>query len=68
MNRPIGIMIRVFASGPVDLGSILGRIIPTTQKMSLDPFLLKSQHYKLWIKGKGKQSREWGSAIPYISM
>ena len=28
----IGIIVRVFANGPGDLGSILGRVIPKTQK------------------------------------
>ena len=31
----IGIMVRVFANGPGDLGSIPGRVIPKTQKMDL---------------------------------
>ena len=29
-------MVRVFANGPGDLGSIPGRVIPKTQKMVLD--------------------------------
>ena len=33
-------MVRVFADGPGDLGSIPGRIIPKTQKMILDVALL----------------------------
>ena len=48
----------MFASGPGDLGSIPGRIIPKTQKMVLDASLLNTQHYKAWIKGKVEQSRE----------
>ena len=35
------LMIRVFANGPGDLGSIPGWVIPKTQKMVLDAFLLK---------------------------
>ncbi len=66
MFRPdIGLAVRVFASGPGDLGSIPGRVIPKTQKMVLDASLLNTQHYKVRIKGKVKQSREWSSALPY---
>ena len=46
----IGLAVRVFANGP-------GRVIPKTQKMVLDSFLLNTQYYKVWIKwsnpGKG---------------
>ena len=62
----IGIIIRVFANGPGDLGSIPGRVIPKTQKMALDAALLNTQHYKVKIKGKVEQSRERSSALPYI--
>ena len=58
-------MVRVFASGPRDLGSIPGRVIPKTQKMVLDATLLNTQHYKVRIKGKEEQSRERSSALPY---
>ena len=34
--------------------------------MALDAALLNTQHYKVKIKGKEKQSREWGNALPYI--
>ena len=51
-NRPIGLMVRVFAIGPGDLGSIPGRVIPKTQKMVLDASLLNIQHYKVRIHGK----------------
>ena len=34
-------MVRVFANGPGDLGSIPGRAIPKTQKMVLDASLLR---------------------------
>ena len=40
----IGIMVRVFANGPEDLGSIPSRVIPKTQKMVLDASLLNTQH------------------------
>ena len=43
----------MFANGPGDRGSIPGRVILKTQKMVLDSALLKTQHYKVRIKGKG---------------
>ena len=61
-------MSRVFANGPGDWGSILGRVIPKTQKMVLDTTLLSSQHYKVRIKGKVEQSREWSSTLPDTSV
>ena len=61
----IGMMVRVFANGTGDLGSILVQIIPKTQKMVLDATLLHTQHYKVWIKGKVEQSREKSSTLPY---
>ena len=39
-------------------------VIPKTQKMVLDAALLNTQHYKVRIKGKLEQSREWSSALP----
>ena len=60
----IGLAVRVFANGPGDLGSIPGRVIPKTQKMVLDASLLNTQHYKVWIKGKVKQSREGVAPSP----
>ena len=45
-------MVRVFANGPGDLGSIPDQVIPKTQKMVLDATLLNTQHYKVCIKGK----------------
>ena len=35
--------------------------------MVLDATLFNTQHYKVRIKGKVKQSREWSSALPYTS-
>ena len=55
----------VFANGPGDQGSIPGWVIPKTQKMVLDAALLKIQLYKVRIKGKVEQSREWSRALPY---
>ena len=57
-------MSRVFTNGPGDLGSIPGRVIPT-QKMLFDAALLNIQHYKVRIKGKMEQSREWSTTLPY---
>ena len=45
-------MVKVFANGPRDLGSIPGQVIPKTQKMVLDASLLNTQHYNARIKGK----------------
>ena len=61
-------MVRVFANGLGDLGSIQGRVIAKTQKMVLDATLLNTQHYKVRIKGKVEQSWEWSSALPYASV
>ena len=58
-------IVRVFANGPEDLGSIPGRVIPKTQKMVLDATLLNTQHYKVRIKGKVEQFRERSSALHY---
>ena len=58
-------MVRVFANGPVDLGSMPGRVIPKTQKIVLDAILLNTQHYKVRIKGQVEQSRKRSSALPY---
>ena len=60
----IGLAVIVFANGPGDLGSIPGRVIPKTQKMVLDASLLNTQHYKVRIKGKVKQSREGVAPSP----
>ena len=64
----IGLVGRVFANGPGDMGSIPGCIIPKTLKMVLDASLLNTQQYKVRIKGKVKQSRERIRALPYTSV
>ena len=64
-NGLIGLVGRVFANGPGDLGSIPGRVIPKTLKMVLDTSLLNTQQYKVRIKGKVEQSRERSSTLPY---
>ena len=68
INRLIGLVRRVFANGPVDLGSIPGRVIPKTSKMVLDTSLLNTQQYKVCIKGKVEKSRERSSALPDTSV
>ena len=61
-------MSRVFANGPGDRGSIPDRVISKTQKAVLDAALRNTQHYKVRIKGKVEQSREWSSSLPYNSV
>ena len=34
----------------------------------MDAALLNTQYYKVKIKGKVEQSKEWSSALPYISV
>ena len=46
MVLSIGLVVRVFANGPGDQGSIPGQVIPKTQKMVLDPSCL-TQYYKV---------------------
>ena len=53
----IGLMSRVFANGL--------RVIPKTRKIVLDAALLKTQHFKVRIKGKVKQSRECSRTLSY---
>ena len=57
MYWPIGIVARVFTNGLRDQDSIPGQVIPKTQKMILDPFLLNTQDYKVWIKS------EWSNPV-----
>ena len=64
----IDLISRVFANGSRDQGSIPGPVILKTQKMVLNAILLSTQHYKVRIKGKVEQSREWSSAFPYTSV
>ena len=49
-DRLIGLVGRVFANGPVDMGSIPGRVIPKTLKMVLDTSLLNTQQYKVHMR------------------
>ena len=43
-------MIRVFANGPEDWGSILGRDIPKTQMILQDGPFLNTRHFKVQIR------------------
>ncbi len=52
----IGLVGRVFADSPRDLGSIPGQVIPKTLKMVLDTSLLNTQQYRVRIEGKMEQS------------
>ena len=63
-----GLVDRVFASSPGNLGSIPGYVIPKTLKLVFDTSLLNTQQNKVRIKGKVEQSSEKGSALPYISV
>ena len=51
-----------------DRGSIPGRVIPKTLKMVLDTSLLRTQQYKVHIKGKVEQSRERSSALGVVAI
>ena len=44
------------------------RVIPKTKKMVFDAAFVNTQHYKVRIKGKVEQSREWSSALNYTSV
>ena len=68
INWTIELMGRVFANSPGDWDSIPGLVTLKTQKSVLDAALLNTQHYKLRIKGKVEQSREWSSALSYTSV
>ena len=59
---------RLFNNGLGDRGSVSGRLIPKTQKMTLDAVLVNTQYYKVRIKCEVGQSREKSSAFLYTSM
>ena len=61
-------MSKMFANGPGDGGSISGRVIPKTQKILFGTALLNTRHYKVRIKGKVVQSREWRSALLHFGV
>ena len=64
----IGLVGRVFTNRLGDLSSIPDQVIPKTLKMVLDTSLPNTQHNKVSIKGKMKQYRDRGSALPYTSV
>ena len=59
---------RALANGLENQDSIPGRVIPKTQKIVLDAALLSTRYYKVRIKGKVEQSKEWSSGLPYTSV
>ena len=50
LRHAIGMMVRVFANGPGDLGSITDQVIPKTQKMVLDALTLSIIRYVSRVK------------------
>ena len=58
------IILKMFANGPGDLGSVPGRVIQKTFTMVLNTSLLNTQRYKVCFKGKVEQSRERSSTLP----
>ena len=63
-----GLVVRVFANGPGDQGSIPDRVIAKTLKMVLDTSLLNTQQYKVCIEGKVGQFRKRSSSLSYTSV
>ena len=61
-------MSKEFAKSPGERGLIPGRVITKTQKIVLDSACLNTQHYKVTIKGKVDQSKEWSSILSYTSV
>ena len=59
------IVVFVKVNGPGGRGSIPGRVIPKIQEMIHDAALLNSKHYRVLIKVKVEESREWSNALPY---
>ena len=62
------LMSRVFANGLGPQGSVPCRVIPKTQNIVLDAALLNTQLYKVRIKGKVEESREWSGTLSYTSV
>ena len=62
----IYIYVRVFANGLGELSSILNQVIPKTQQMTINVFLLSTQHYKIRIKGKW--SNPWKEKAPFPTL
>ena len=64
----IGLVGRVFANGPGDLGSVPGYVITKTLKMVHNTSLLNTQQYKVRIKGKVEQTRKRSCTLHYASV
>ena len=47
-----GSMVKVFANGPGDSGSVPSQVMPKISKLVFDASLLNTQHYKVQIKMK----------------
>ena len=60
----IGLVVRLFAKGPGDRGSIPARVMPKNQKMVLVASLLYTQYYQVWSNGKVGQSKERSCTHP----
>ena len=63
-TQAIRLMSSVFTNGLGDQSSIPSRIIPKTQKKVLNAALLNTQHFKVSIKDKVEQIREYSSTLP----
>ena len=63
LNWLIGLVVRVFANGLEDLGSIPGCVIPNTLKMVLDTSLLNTQQYMVLSRVKWNNPGK-GVALP----
>ena len=65
----IGMMVRVFANGSGNLGSIPGRVIPKTQKWYLMPpcFTLSIIRYRSTVKWSNPGKRVAPSSTPWCS-
>ena len=63
--QAIGLMGRVFANGSGNASLVFSQVITKTQKMVLDSTLFNTRHYKLFIKGKIEQSKEWSNTLTY---
>ena len=61
-------MSRVFVNDPGDQSLIPHRVIPKTQRMVLEAALLSSQYYKVKIKDKVEQSREWSNTPLHLGV
>ena len=59
--------VNIFQALPIGLKKrflFIDRVIPKTQKMVLDAYLLNTQHYKVWIKSKRSNQRKGVARSP----